>query len=269
MEEEKKKKNNSLILIIVIILILIIATILYFVFSNNDSDNSTVNTIANESTTDDMSDTDIENSNEATNSALDNATDNDTETNNSNELIPLITFTEASTDWYAEVWFNSSENIDEITYGTEGVTFTSGVENSRLGIMTDVETDVSDYSELNLHLIASVQDQKLTGTGWDGREAPVSVAVGYTDTEGIKHNGLGIDPTVPTHVFWRGLYTLDPDEGSGTTNGIKVSTDEKYTFDFDLMTLNPKPVTIHYVAVEGSGWPSRQGTVHEISLIAK
>ncbi|XOU94305.1 MAG: hypothetical protein ACNFW9_05690 [Candidatus Kerfeldbacteria bacterium] len=257
MEDDNKKKKRNLILII-IIFIIIIAIITYFITTNNNSDETTDNTNTiintNESITNDTN----------TNTTITENTNSDTTDVN---IIPLTKFEEVSNDWYEHIWFNPNNANREVTYSNDGVTFAGLENNSRAGIMTDVETDVSKYSELNLHLITTNSQQTLTGTGWDGREAPVAVAVSYTDTNGLLHVGLNIDPTVPEQIFWQGFYTSDPEGGSGIINGTKVVSGEKFTYDFDLMTLDPKPVTIHYVGLEGAGWPKRQGTIHELSLV--
>lgn len=259
-ESHNKQKKSTLILILIIAVILI-SVIIYFVTSNDDGETTTnTSTTTNEATTNDT----------AINDAVTNTnTANTSNTNTTDEnIISLIKFESVSSDWYEHVWFKSADANGEVSYSNDGATFTSPAEsNTRAGIMTDVEKDVSEYSELNLHLTTTNTKQTLTGTGWNGREAPVAVAVSYTDADGLLHASLGLDPTAAGQMFWHGFYTLDPEGNSGTINGTKVVSGEKFTFDFDLMSLDPKPRTIHYVGLEGAGWPERQGTIHELSLI--
>lgn len=207
-----------------------------------------------------------------TNTAAINTSASNTNTSVTEELplnlVATLTFAAAPTDWFEEVWYKAASSGGEVTYGTDGVTFTGIQSNSRSGIMTSIEKDVSAYSSLNLHLVITNNQQTLTGTGWNGREAPVAVAISYLDASGAEHQALGEDPAAAGQIFWRGFYALDPTDQSKSTNGVKVTAGQKYTYDFDLMTLSPKPAKIHFVAVEGAGWKPRAGTVHELSLIA-
>ena len=43
---------------------------------------------------------------------------------------------------------------------------------------------------------------------------------------------------------------------------------EEFTYQFDLMELDPAPVEILSLVVEGSGWAPRVGEVYEIVLAA-
>ena len=183
------------------------------------------------------------------------------------DLIARYTFSASSSNWVEEEWYKPISAAGEVTYGSDGVIFTGLKSNSRSGLMITVEKDVASYGSLKLHMDVTNAQQTLTGTGHNGREAPVAVAVSYVDTAGVEHQGLGEDPAAAGQMFWRGFYTLDPTGQSKTTNGVKVQTGQRYIYDFDLMTLNPKPAKIHFVAVEGAGWKERKGTVHELSLV--
>lgn len=256
-ESQPKKSKVGLIIIIILLLLVIIFFVWWFILrtkntaNTNNSNQTTKNTNAIIANT----------------TANTNLTKTNTSVGTPVNIVALIKFTTPPTDWFEEVWFQAKSASGEVTYGADGVTFTGIQSNSRSGIMTNVEQDVSVYSHLNLHLIVTNKQQRLTGTGWNGREAPVAVAISYLDAAGTEHKALGEDPAAAGQVFWRGFYALDPTGESKATNGIKVTSGEKYTYDFDLMTLNPKPTKIHYVAVEGAGWQPRQGTVHELSLI--
>lgn len=249
-----------MIIIIIILLLLIIFLLWWFMFrtKNTTNTNNTNQTVV------------VTNNTVNANTLVTNTSNTNTSgatAGMSISIIGTLTFTSAPTNWFEEVWYKTASSGGEVTYGSDGVTFTGTQSNSRSGIMTNVEQDVSQYSSLKLHAVVTNEQQTLTGTGWNGREAPVAVAISYVDATGAEHQALGEDPSAAGQMFWRGFYTLDPTDQSKTTNGVKVTAGQKYTYDFDLMTLNPKPAKIHYVAVEGAGWKPRQGTVHELSLI--
>ena len=122
-------------------------------------------------------------------------------------------------DWYPQIWMNPSEDYGEITIG-KGVRFTGRGGSTRVGIMTDVGFDASDYPNLVLAVEGVVLEQDLAGTGWHGREAPLAVLVTYVDAEGTEHVSLGEDPAVPTAMFFRG-FTAIPEEGM--VNGVEVA----------------------------------------------
>jgi hypothetical protein len=257
--QQPKGISSLTVIIIIILLLLIIFLVWWFVFhaKNTTNTNNTNKPVIN------------------TNAAINvnKLVANISNTNTSGtagtsvSIIGSLTFTSVPTNWFEEVWYKAASAGGEVTYGADGITFSGVQSNSRSGIMTNIEQDVSSYSKLNLHMIVTNSQQSLTGTGWNGREAPVAVAISYVDVNGTEHQALGEDPTASGQMFWRGFYTLDPTGQSKTTNGVKVIAGQKYTYDFDLMTLNPKPAKIHYVAVEGAGWKPRQGIVHELSLV--
>ncbi|MFA6272341.1 MAG: hypothetical protein WC693_04540 [Patescibacteria group bacterium] len=259
-----QKQKKSLLIVIIIVIVLLIGFLLWWFMSRTETEsNSNINT--SPVNTNQNTNTAVMNNNLNTNTAVNTNVNKATST--SANIIAKYYFTSESNDWYEEVWYQAKSSGGEVTYSEDGVRFTAVQANSRSGIMTDVEKDVTGYSKLNLHLVVTSTQQTLSGTGWNGREAPVAVAISYLDADGVEHKLLGEDPLAAGQMFWRGFYTLDPTGQSVTTNGVKVTTGQQYTFDFDLMTLKPKPALIHFVAVEGAGWATREGMVHELSLV--
>ena len=167
-------------------------------------------------------------------------------------------------DWYTQIWMKPAEDEDEITVG-RGVRFTGRGGSTRLGIMADVGFDVGEYSHVVLAVDGVVLDQGLAGTGWHGREAPLAVLVTYVDAEGTEHVSLGEDPTIPTAMFFRGFTALPE---ADMVNGVEVVIGEDFSHQFDLMELDPAPVKILAVGVEGAGWDPRVGEVFELELAA-
>ena len=174
--------------------------------------------------------------------------------------------------WVIHQWMNPVNRKDEVTLEGDGVKFMNTSVNSRMGIMQAIEVNVSGARSLKLTARVKADVQKLDGTGWQGREAPIAVMVTYTDEKGVLRNGLGsmANPPEPqaNRMFWNGFYYADPTGNSRNWNGTKVVKGQWFTYTVDLMTLDPKPKIIHAVGAEGSGWPTRQGKIAFISLKA-
>jgi len=254
--------------IVILVIIIIIAIIIWWAISGDKDSSSAANTNTvdlsaniNNAIPDEISDLEANINSAAADKAINNDADYEIEL-----IVDIPSFNYAPDGWYEHIWYNAADAEGEVTYSADGVTFTGLKSNSRSGIKTDLDVDVSEYEKLELNIGVTNSEQTLTGTGWNGREAPVAIAISYTDADGVKHSRLSEDPTAEGQIFWRGFYTLDPDSSSDTTNGIKVNNDEQYDYAFDLMTLDPKPVTLHYVGVEGAGWQEREGTVHYLNL---
>lgn len=172
--------------------------------------------------------------------------------------------------WSAEEWFKGSNGKGEIIPEGDGIKFRSMSGNNRVGVMQNLNVDVSHARSLILTARVSAISQKLDGTGWQGREAPVAVYVAYVDAAGVTRNGLPsmANPPEPqgSRAFWQGFYYMDPTGNSRNWNGTKVSRGQFYTYTFDLMTLNPKPRTILFVGAQGAGWAPREGKINALSL---
>jgi len=186
----------------------------------------------------------------------------------SGAVLPSTSFGGGLGSWYEETWYKKTGSGGEVSTGN-GATFNAKEgTNSRAGVMIDLNKDVSSFNSLTLSATVEADMQTLSGTGWQGREAPVAIAVSYQDVEGNEHNLLSPDSSGPSQMFWRGFYYLDPakDDNSKTTHGIKVAQGQSYSYSYDLMNLSPKPKKIYYVAVEGAGWGPRTGRVSSISI---
>lgn len=175
--------------------------------------------------------------------------------------------------WQIQEWYKPAGGKGEVTAGTDGFRFYSTSGNNRIGVMQQLNADVSACSSLVLSATVIANTQTLSGTGHQGREAPVAVFVSYTDVTGVTHNGLPVYPgeAQNNRMYWHGFYYLDPvNDGSATYFGTKVGRSAAYTFETDLMTkLSPKPKFIHFIGAEGAGWPVRDGSIFRLSLKAK
>jgi hypothetical protein len=168
--------------------------------------------------------------------------------------------------WTIQEWYKPSGGKGEVISESDGIRFRSMSGNNRIGIMQNLNADVSSCSSLILTATVKADYHTLTGTGYNGREAPVAVFARYTDIYGILHDPPGENPNDSKRMFWHGFYYLDPTPPSISLHGTRISKGVWYTFSFDLMTLNPKPRFIHYIGAEGAGWASRDGKIGSISL---
>lgn len=172
--------------------------------------------------------------------------------------------------WTIQEWYKVSNGKGEVTLDYDGVKFKSASGNNRIGVMQTLNVDVTGARSLILKAVVKASRQQLDGTGWQGREAPVGVFVAYTDASGVVHNGLPsmANPSEAqgNRMFWEGFYFANPTGNSRNWHGTKVSQDQFYTFQYDLMTLSPKPKIIHFVGAEGAGWSPREGKIASLSL---
>lgn len=169
-------------------------------------------------------------------------------------------------DWTVVEWYKPSNGKGEVSFNADGVRFWSMGGNNRIGILQNVNQDVSNCSQLILKATVKADRQRLTGTGYNGREAPIAVFAKYTDINGVVHDLLSENPNEPRNMFWHGFYFLDPAAPSVATHGTKIVRGNWFDYNIDLMTLNPKPKYIHFVGAEGAGWPERDGRVGHFSL---
>jgi len=169
-------------------------------------------------------------------------------------------------NWKVVEWYRPADGKGEVAFDRDGVRFMSRAGNNRIGILQDVNLDVSGCSRLILSATVKADQQKLTGTGYNGREAPIAVFVKYTDASGAVHELLSEDPNEPRNMFWNGFYFLDPTAPSIAAHGTKVAKGGWFHYTVDLTARHPKPQYIHFVGAEGAGWPAREGKVRRLSL---
>ncbi|MDP2276831.1 MAG: hypothetical protein Q8K51_01270, partial [Nitrospirota bacterium] len=169
--------------------------------------------------------------------------------------------------WTIHEWYKPSDGKGEVIVESDGVRFKSMSGNHRIGIMQTINADVSSCSSLVLSATVKADYQTLTGTGWQGREAPVAVFMSYTDINGTVHNQLSENPNdTARRMFWHGFYYADPAPPSLTVFGTKVNKSSWHTYTVDLAALNPRPKFIQLIGAEGAGWAQRDGKIGSVSL---
>lgn len=189
-----------------------------------------------------------------------------TQTTGARELIGNGTLKNLN-GWTIHEWYKPSDGKGEVTVAADGVRFKSILGNNRIGIMQTINADVSSCSSLVLSATVKADYQTLTGTGWQGREAPVALFMSYTDINGTVHNQLSENPNdTARRMFWHGFYYADPAPPSLTVFGTKVSKSSWHTYTVDLAALNPRPKFIQFMGAEGAGWPQRDGKIGSMSL---
>ncbi len=173
---------------------------------------------------------------------------------------------QGSANWTVAEWYRPSNGKGEVSFDNNGVRFLSQSGNTHIGILQNVNLDVSGCSQLIFSATVRADQQRLTGTGYNGREAPIAVYVKYTDASGAVHDQLSENPNEPRNMFWNGFYFLDPVAPSIAAHGTKVVKGSWLNYSVDLMTRNPKPKYIHFLGAEGCGWPVREGRARNLSL---
>ena len=183
------------------------------------------------------------------------------------ELVTNFSFARLAAGWLPCVDFMPTEYQADLVSLPQGMQIQSSIGDKRIGLMQKLETDVSGFQSLRLSAEVKVDKQRLSGTGYDGREAPLALFVTYTDIKGVKHDQLPLNlADTEKRLFWRGVYTLKPQPPASETNGTLLEAGVWSTISFELMALEPKPKVIHSVGVEGSGRSPRDASVRWISL---
>jgi len=179
------------------------------------------------------------------------------------DLIKNAWFKDGLNYWKPHKNYSISQDVDFFSLHTDGLKIFSLSENNKAGILQIIEKDVTDSDTLTLRVDVKVAKQTLGGTGPDGKDAPIAVAVSYKScNNNDKSNPI-------SNIFWKGFFSLDPAEKMKSANGQKVSEGLWYRYIFNLMQLNPKPGFIKFISLEGSGWPEREGWVKDVHLIKR
>lgn len=152
-----------------------------------------------------------------------------------------------------------ADNIKSFSLKDRVLRIESVESRNREGLMQKINEDVSDVKSLILRADVLVAEQTQGGLGPEGKDAPIAIAVGYRDASGREEK--------KDLVFWKGFYCLEPEDTAKSGEGQKIPKGEWYRYIFDLMQLDPKPASILFISIEGSGWPGRQGSAREVHLI--
>ncbi len=182
------------------------------------------------------------------------------------ELITNGDFFKGLSGWTIEELYKPSAGKGEVIVESDGIRFLSKSGNNRIGIMQTLNADVSKCTELKFSAVGKADKQTVSGTGNNGREAPVAVFTRYSDVNGVSHGNLGEDPKDPMRMYWIGLYFKNPEGGSIKDWGIKTDQGEWYSGEIDLMALEPRPKMIDFIGAEGAGLAPRDGKIKSISL---
>jgi len=170
-------------------------------------------------------------------------------------------FTQGLNYWKPHRNYEVNQDIKTFSLDKDGLRIFSTTSHEREGVMQLLEADVSDADTLILRADVRVDAQTLGGTGPEGHQAPIAIAVGYETGTGEESTGQDI--------FWQGFYILEPQEPNLSENGQKVPQGLWYRYIMNLMQLEPKPRRIRYISLEGSGWPQRDGCITDVHLIVE
>jgi len=174
------------------------------------------------------------------------------------DLIQNSSFRQGLNQWLPVREDKPVEAFETLSVHADGLCLQSASKTEIEGVRQYLNADVAGAVSLLLRADVKVERQTLGGTG-SGDQAPVFISVGYQDEEGREH--IGGD------AFRVGFYALDPVQSDQAANGQKVQFGKWFRYKTDLMRLAPKPAKIRYIAVEGNGWPEREGWIRGIHLV--
>lgn len=183
------------------------------------------------------------------------------------ELVKNPSLEKMAAGWLPCVDFKPTEYQADLVPIATGIQLKSSFGDKRVGLMQNVEADVSRFSSLLLTAEVKVDAQRLGGTGYNGREAPLALFVTYTDELGIRHDQLplAVEDT-KQRMVWQGLYIMQPQPPASAAYGLYVQPGEWQTICLELMKLEPRPKTIHSVGVESAGRSPRDASVRRFSV---
>ncbi|HPR53476.1 MAG TPA: hypothetical protein PLU81_16915, partial [Deltaproteobacteria bacterium] len=170
-------------------------------------------------------------------------------------------FTQGLNYWKTHRNYEVNQDVTSFSLDKDGLRIFSTVSHEREGLIQQIDADVSDADTLILRADVRVDTQALGGTGPDGRQAPIAIAIGYEADIG--------EESTEQNIFWQGFYCLEPQEPNLSTNGQKVPQGLWYRYITNLMQMEPKPKRIRFISLEGSGWPQRDGWITDVHLIVK
>jgi hypothetical protein len=175
------------------------------------------------------------------------------------DLLKNGSFKDGLNYWVPHRDRRKADNVKTFSLSEGILKIRSEKENTREGIMQEINADVKDAASVVLMADVMVKEQTEAGLGSNGSDAPIAIIVGYKDTEGEEDS--------KTIEFYKGFYSLKPEDEGKKQDGQYVQKDQWYRNIFDLMQLDPRPVSIQYIALEGSGWPAREGWIRDVHLI--
>jgi hypothetical protein len=175
------------------------------------------------------------------------------------DLVKNGSFRNGLNGWTPHRDRSAADNVQSFSLKDGALKIASTQGSAREGVMQKVDADVTGASSLMMRADVKVTEQTSGGLGPEGRDAPIGIAVGYRDAAGREASR--------NLVFWQGFYAAASDNPDRDMAGQKVPKGDWYRYMFDLMQLDPKPATILYIWLEGSGWPSREGWIRDVHLI--
>jgi hypothetical protein len=161
--------------------------------------------------------------------------------------------------WNPHRNYTISNEVQSFSLQDQSLKLSGSSKRDHEGVLQKIDADVTGCTSLILSADVRVTKQAMGGTGPEGKDAPVAISIGYEDTASTNN--------LKDTIFWKGFYTLEPQQPNKAVNGQKVPEGAWYRYIFDLMQLEPKPKVIRFISLEGSGWPEREGWVREVHLI--
>lgn len=175
------------------------------------------------------------------------------------DLVRNGSFRNGLTFWTPHRDRTAAEHVQSFSLSDGILKIRASEGNHREGVMQELQADVTDAASVILMADVQVREQTQGGLGPEGRDAPIAVAIGYRDSSGKED--------IRKSIFWKGFYALASEDPDTDSEGQMVPKGQWVRTIFDLMQLEPKPATILFISLEGSGWPAREGWIRDVHLI--
>jgi hypothetical protein len=159
----------------------------------------------------------------------------------------------------------------EIEGGPAIIVTRRGIGHAETGVSQAIQTDIRDFSFLQLHLLLRIEEHNVPVCGSLGSECPVMVRIAYEDADGVDQEWL------------QGFYSLPDTSTPGNPSfcvtcstrneHIQIPEDTWYSYDSpNLITLTSQdgnaPTLIKSITVYASGH-TYQSTIAEVELIVQ
>lgn len=116
------------------------------------------------------------------------------------DLVKNGSFKDGLNGWLPQRDRIASQDVVSFSLQDKALRITGASGKVREGVMQKINADVTGAASLILRADVKVIEQTLGGTGTDGSDAPVALAVGYRDAAGKEVS--------KDLLFWKGFYAL-------------------------------------------------------------
>jgi hypothetical protein len=177
------------------------------------------------------------------------------------DLVVMGDFTALSPDWDG-TWREEDRSEDSprgvVTPKPDGVYLVRrGEGHGQSVLVQQVNRPAWDFEALTLTARVKAIYQSLPGGGTAGSEYPIMIRINFRDVTGGETRWY--------HGFY---YDVPTDERYSTKDATRVSQNEWFQFEIDLLELTPRPTFIRSIEIVATGW-SYEGAIQQLSLVGE